>query len=192
MAAAGRVQSFAHPVEDVAGLLLDGEHGAVGQGDADLFAGEPPPRFVKGEDLEDYQQAVAEILGLRPVVGVEQILQGQGVQAEILAELLHHRDIVDAEQVDPVDPRLMASLQALPGSQVVPALELLRGVADQLEPGRFQAPFADVQQGSRRLPDPPGDGFVHPRLLWISQVIIAPWAELPRAAGERRKTFTNC
>lgn len=93
----------AHPVKGVPRLFLKREQVVLAQDEADLFHVDLPGVGVIGLHLDDQKNIVIENIQLGALGGVEDILDGQGVDAEAGTEVLDDLDPMQPVDVDPGD-----------------------------------------------------------------------------------------
>ncbi len=144
--------AFAHRVEHVAGPFLERHHEVPPEDQADLLALDLVRRGIDPQHAADDEDVVRERLDLRPLAGADDVLEGQGVQAEVLAEAGQHVGLVHAVHVDPGHRRRVAQREA-----VVQVLDRHLGdvavvVVHDHQAHLFGPVAAGVHDGARRLP----------------------------------------
>ena len=88
-------------IEDVPRPLLEGEHEIPAEDDAHLLGGDVGTVRPVFDHFQDDIDGVAEVLHLGPLRCVHDVFEDQGVEAEIGAEPLDDRRVMDAVDVDP-------------------------------------------------------------------------------------------
>src|SRR6185295_733665 len=100
------------------------------------------------ERLHDHEVVAAVVLQLGPLSAVEDVLQGQGMESEVLAKLLDELDVVEPLDVDPGDRLGVAVGEDVLDLRDLLLLEVFRPVVDDADPRRSGA--GDLAQGARR------------------------------------------
>ena len=100
-------------VEHVARLLLEGDDEVAADDQAELVGVDLALGPVVLQHPDDEVEHVAQVLQLGPLGGRQDVLQDQRVEAEMAADLLDDRRIVDAVDVDPGDRGGVAEGEAL-------------------------------------------------------------------------------
>ncbi len=146
LAAADAAALAAYPVADrietVARPLLEGQHIVFAQKDTDLFRVKMI-RGGQGNQSRDNEQMVAVRFHLGPLVDVDHILQGQGMQPQQFADGPDRVGVAQAIHVDPGDHGVVKKLSQL--------ADVFDGLFDQL----FVVEGEDLNDRWRRV----GGGF---------------------------------
>ena len=85
----------------VAGFLLEGDHEAGTQDQADLFYLHPIALLAVAKHLQDNKDILVEVLEFRTLARVQDVFQHERVHRETVAESLQDLNLMDAVHVDP-------------------------------------------------------------------------------------------
>ena len=143
-----RLQPVAHRLEDVRLVIVERDHIVLAEEDADL------PRMqltVLVGGIAEHDEALPLVeVELAPLVGVEDVLERQGMQVEGHAEVAQHLRARPPRDVDPGVAGRAEMEAALVDLHALHHLDIVRRVLDQGEVERLVGDRRTAGQGARR------------------------------------------
>ena len=140
-------------IEHVARLLLKSDEPAGAKHDAQLLVADFAVLLVEFEHLERQEEVALEILDLRALAGVQNVLQRQRIDAEQRSKLFDHAGIMQPGDIDPEHRELLLQCDALRRTADGHRDRLLFTVADDGDFGLLDLLLADMDERTRRLAD---------------------------------------
>ncbi len=144
--AVAALQPFTHSVEDISLALLESQHITWPEYQADLLRVDALGGFIEKEHLQDDQAEAFHLFNFWPVLGVENILERQIMDAEVSAERIDDADVVDAAQVDPADGFCLFDGDSVFNGDVCARLERLLAIVNQTDDRLVDFLLADMNQ----------------------------------------------
>ena len=146
--AIGLAQALAYRVEHIPGAFLERDQEPFSKDAADLLGLGDAMLVIESDHLEDDQQVGVINFDFWAVRGVEDILEGEGVDVEAVAQGAQHVDIVQTTDIEPLHTLPPGLFQGFFKRDVIPMFEVDFVVDDPVDDRPFGLDLSDMHEAA--------------------------------------------